>query len=353
MKLLSKIFSRTKYLPLDSFFSKILYDDQLGYYNSKNPFGKKGDYITAPQISNLFNEIVAIWVIAFWNQIGRPKKFNLIELGAGDASFLQVALDVFKKFNKFNKSVNIFIYEKNHQLKKIQEKKLRKFKVTWLNDLRNLDRSPCLFFGNEFFDSIPIKQFSYKNKKLLEKFVLINNKKPKTIFKKSNQKYSKLFKKLDLLKNSGIIEYPQIGLDLLSQIAKTIKKNQGGLLLIDYGYTKNYYKNTIQSIYKHKNNKIFNNLGKADITSLVNFDLLKKFLQLKKLKINNTVSQSFFLQRMGIIERANIIAKKQKFSEQGNLYYRLKRILDKKYMGELFKVLFAYNYDKEINIGFQ
>jgi len=353
MKLLSKIFSRTKYLPLDIFFSKILYDDQLGYYNSKNPFGKKGDYITAPQISNLFNEIVAIWVIAFWSQIGRPKKFNLIELGAGDASFLQVALDVFKKFNKFNKSVNIFIYEKNHQLKKIQEKKLRKFKVTWLNDLRNLDQSPCLFFGNEFFDSIPIKQFSYKNKKLLEKFVLINNKKPKTIFKKSNQKYSKLFKKLDLLKNSGIIEYPQIGLDLLSQIAKTIKKNQGGLLLIDYGYTKNYYKNTIQSIYKHKNNKIFNNLGKADITSLVNFDLLKKFLQLKKLKINNTVSQSFFLQRMGIIERANIIAKKQKFSEQGNLYYRLKRILDKKYMGELFKVLFAYNYDKEINIGFQ
>ena len=99
MNFIKKIFIKNKYIPIDIFFSKVLYDQKFGYYNQKFPFGKKGDYITAPQISHLYNEIIAIWIISFWFKLGSPKKFNLIELGSGDASFLKVALNVFKNFD--------------------------------------------------------------------------------------------------------------------------------------------------------------------------------------------------------------------------------------------------------------
>ena len=118
--------------------------------------------------------------------------------------------------------------------------------------------------------------------------------------------------------------------------------------MIDYGYTKPNNQNTLQSVIKHKKNNVLENLGKADITSHVNFSLLSEFLEKNKLKVKKTISQKEFLEKMGIIRRAEIIAKKMRFSEQTNLYLRLKRLLDSNYMGNLFKVILAYK-DKSKN----
>ena len=95
------------------------------------------------------------------------------------------------------------------------------------------------------------------------------------------------------------------------------------------------------------------NLGKADITSLVNFNLLKEFLLNNNLKVKKIVTQKFFLERMGIMERADQISKKMSFSEKSNLYLRLRRLLDNKFMGDLFKVIFAYKFKKNKFLGFQ
>jgi cyclopropane-fatty-acyl-phospholipid synthase len=100
---------------------------------------------------------------------------------------------------------------------------------------------------------------------------------------------------------------------------------------------------------RHKKNNLFNNLGKADITALVNFKLLAEFFTKNSLKIKDPITQKEFLQNMGIIERAKILSKKMKFTEQSNLYLRIQRLLSPKYMGELFKVILAYKFD---NINF-
>ena len=109
----------------------------------------------------------------------------------------------------------------------------------------------------------------------------------------------------------------------------------------------------MQSLIKHKRNNLLNNLGKADITSLVNFKLLNEYFIKNNLKVKKVVTQKFFLEKMGIIERANILSKKMSFKEQSNLYLRLKRLLDTKLMGNLFKVIFAYKSNKDNFLGFE
>ena len=123
--------------------------------------------------------------------------------------------------------------------------------------------------------------------------------------------------------------------------------------MIDYGYVKPNNQNTLQSVIKHKKNRLLKNLGKDDITSHVNFSLLKEFFLKKNLKVKEIVTQSNFLKRMGIIERAEIVSKKMIFSEKANLYFRLKRLLNPKLMGELFKVCLAYKFKENNYYGFK
>ena len=109
-------------LPLDRFINLSLYDNKFGYYMKKNPFGNKGDFITAPNISRLFSEMIAIWILSFWQSLGCPKKFNLIELGAGNGQMMKVLIESFQNFPVFFKSCNFIINEKSPFLKKIQKK---------------------------------------------------------------------------------------------------------------------------------------------------------------------------------------------------------------------------------------
>ena len=88
-------------LSLDEFINLSLYDKKFGYYMKKNPFGKKGDFITAPNISRLFSEIIAIWIISFWKSLGSPKKFNLIELGGGNGEMMKILIESFQNFPSF------------------------------------------------------------------------------------------------------------------------------------------------------------------------------------------------------------------------------------------------------------
>ena len=113
--------SKNKYFPFDKFINKALYDKKKGYYMSKNPFGKKGDFITAPNISILFSEMLAIWCIAFWENLGCPKKINIIELGPGSGILMIDFLRVIKLYPKFIEKCNqIFLFEISPFLKKIQ-----------------------------------------------------------------------------------------------------------------------------------------------------------------------------------------------------------------------------------------
>ena len=153
-------------LPLDKFLKFALYDKEFGYYMKKNPFGKNGDFITAPNITRLFSEIIAIWIITFWKSLGSPKKFNLLELGAGNGEMMKVVIETLRRFPECFKSCNFIIHEKSDFLINQQKHTLKNEKIKWQKDIKKINKYPILYLANEFFDAIPIKQF-FKKKKCL------------------------------------------------------------------------------------------------------------------------------------------------------------------------------------------
>ena len=353
MKSINKYFPKSKKIPIDKFIANVMYNKDYGYYSKKISFGKNGDFVTAPGISSLFSEMLALWIVSFWEHVNKPKIFNIVELGPGSGQMISTLIKIFKKFPDFSNSFNVFLYEKSKSLKQLQKKNLYGEKIKWIKSFNKIKVGPIIFLGNEFFDAIPIKQYKKINNILYEKYVkLENNYKINTFFKKTDLKTIKELKKFNLLNNQSFIEFPKQGLKELDLIINTIKRLNGGLLLIDYGFLKQESNDTLQSIKNHKKNKIFNNVGNADITSLVNFNLLKNYLKKKKIKTNNVVTQEFFLKKMGIINRAEIISKKMNFKEKSDLYLRLQRLLNPKQMGELFKVIFAFKLKKKISLGF-
>ena len=199
-------FNNSKALPADKFIENVLYNKKAGYYSSKIPFGKSGDFVTAPGISNLFSEIIGIWLVSVWNTLGRPQRFNVVELGPGDGSLTKILLKTFKQFPEFNKVTNIFLYEKSNLLISLQKKNINNFKVKWIKNFASLKKGPIIFFGNEFFDAIPIKQFKRINNFLYEKnYTLGKNLDIREVFEKASNNDTKIIKS-PFLPNGSLLE---------------------------------------------------------------------------------------------------------------------------------------------------
>ena len=342
-------------VPIDKFIQKALYDPNVGYYTKKIPFGRNGDFITAPTISNLFSEIIAVWVVSTWEKLGKPNIFNFIELGPGDGSLTKVLNETFKKFPEFNKATKIFLYEKSKFLINIQKREIKDKKIKWIKNFKKI-KGPIIFFGNEFFDAIPIKQFIRKKNSFIEKCYTIEDKKILyESFKKAKYADIVKIKSFNVFKNKKFIEYPKLGFLELDKIVNKIKENSGGVLLIDYGYINFTNKSTLQAVINNKRVSISSlnkNFGKMDITYLVNFNLLKEYFLKKKLNVKNIVSQKFFLEKMGIIERAKILEKKMNKKQKNYMNITLLRLLHKELMGDLFKVIFAFKNGNKNFLGF-
>ena len=345
---------KKKSIPLDQFINLSLYDKKFGYYMKKNPFGKRGDFITSPLISNLFSEMLAVWCISFWENIGKPKKILLVELGPGNGSLCKDILKTFKQFNEFYKSLEINLLEISDKLKKIQKKKINNSKVKWIKKIDSIKTGPIIFIGNEFFDALPIKQIYKKDKIFFEKHVSLSSgsSKIKFLYKKANYKLIKRIKTLNIISEGNTIEYPAKAIKFLEIIAKKINKFNGGLLIFDYGSITGKNRDTLQSVKSHKYKNIFLSPGNADITSHVNFNLFFEILNKSNLNVKKAITQNEFLKKVGILERASILSKKMTFKEKTNMFFRLKRLLDYKEMGNIFKVLFASKKGNRFNLGF-
>jgi len=354
MNKIINILKEKKSIPLDQFINIALYDKKFGYYMKKNPFGKKGDFITSPLISNLFAEMLAVWCVSFWEHLGKPSKILLVELGPGDGTLCKDLLNTFKKFKYFYNSLEINLLEISNKLKTIQKKKITNKKVKWIKKIQEINYGPVIFLGNEFFDALPIKQIYKKKKFFFEKYVTLSddNKKIKFLYKRANNNLMNHIRKLDLISNGNTIEYPLEAIKFINTISKKIDKFDGGLLTFDYGYTAKKNQNTLQSIKKHKYANILLMAHSSDITSHLNFSLFNNILKKNNLNVKKIINQSKFLKKIGILERANILSKKMTFKEKANMFYRLKRLLDPMEMGKLFKVIFAQKKSRNFSLGF-
>jgi len=343
-----------KDLPLDQFIEFALYDKVNGYYMKKNPFGKEGDFITAPNITRLFSEIIAIWVLTFWKSIGSPKKFNLLELGAGNGEMMKVIIETLKNFPECLNNCNFQIHEKSEFLKKQQQFNLKSEKITWIDNIKINNSFPTIYLANEFFDALPIKQFFKRKEGWVERFVNFNDKK-NAEFKEQliDIKNIEQNLKFEISKDQEIIEYSPSSFEYLKDISNLIKKNDGGLLIIDYGYLNLKMKETLLAIKNHKHSNILEDIGNSDITYNINFNLFIRFVdQFDDLNFIIT-NQKKFLTSLGIIQRAEIISENIPFSKKSDLFYRIRRLIDEKQMGKLFKVMLIKKHKNNFKTGFE
>ena len=341
-------------LPLDQFIEFALYDKVDGHYMKKNPFGKEGDFITAPNITRLFSEIIAIWVITFWKSIGSPKKFNLLELGAGNGEMIKIIISTLKNFPECFNNCKFQIHEKSTFLKKQQQKNLKLESVMWLDELKKINSYPTIFLANEFFDALPIKQFFKKKDGWVERYVDLKEI-DKAKFEEKFTDIKKIEKKLnfEISKDQEIIEYSPSSFKYLKDICGIIKKNNGGILIIDYGYLNSKMHETLQATNKHKYSNVLEDIGQSDITYNINFNIFEKYTSQFN-DLNSVFSnQKKFLTSMGIIQRAEIISENIPFSKKSDLFFRIRRLIDEEQMGELFKVMLIKKTSNKFKTGFE
>ena len=180
-----------------------------------------------------------------------------------------------------------------------------------------------------------------------------NSKKAEFIEKKIDIKKLELHLNFEISKDQEIIEYSPDTFKYLKTINDIIEKNTGGILIIDYGYLDLKMQETLQAVNNHKYSGILENIGNSDITYNINFNLFKNFTNQFRNLDSIITSQKKFLTSMGILQRAEIISKNMPFSKKTDLFYRIRRLIDEKQMGELFKVMLIKNSKNKFKTGFQ
>ena len=222
-----------------------------------------------------------------------------------------------------------------------------------VNNLDELNKLPCIFIANEFFDALPIKQFIKKKNRWHERHVQFTKQK-KLKFIDIPYDIKKLEKKIKFKISSKqeFIEHSPLLFKYLKNITNKIKLNDGGILIIDYGYIDKKMKNTVQAVSKHKYIDVLKSFGNSDITYNLNFNIINKMIKKFGSFYQAITTQKEFLIKLGILDRAEILSNKMPFSKKADMYYRIKRLIDDRQMGNLFKVTFVTNKKNKFNLGF-
>ena len=261
-----------------------------------------------------------------------------------------------KKIKTFDATFTVYLHEKSEKLIKIQKNNLNDFKnIIWIKNINKINQDPTIIIANEFFDAFPIKQFYKENNNWYEQCVAFKDSSKKNITYYKNKINDNSFKKYSKFYNvnkSKIIEYPVNIETYLNSISKIIKKNNGIFLMFDYGYSSVLGKNTIRAIKKHRIVDLLKEYTDCDITFDINFNILKNIFKRNNIQNIGTVSQNFFLQKLGIMERADQIIKKQDASASKNLILSINKLINPKVMGNAFHALAFSNKNCKFNLGF-
>ena len=322
-------------LSLKEYMSLVLYHPLYGYYSKKNIIGNPGDFITAPEISQTFGELIANWIILNSKSLMK-KDFNYAELGPGKGTLSQ---DIFRTIKKldiklYKKINNIFFLEKSNSFINLLQAKFDKAII--IKDIIELKKKSTIIIANEFFDALPVNQYVYKNNFWYEKRIVLENN--NLTFQLASKPTMKKFFFPEHAKDGDVYEYSEYSNYTVSNICKFMKKHNGALILIDYAKRINDTNGTLAAIHRHKHVSPFYMPGQVDLSVRPDFDLIKKIALLEKCKVFGPISQGSFLVNLGINERIKQLIK-QNPELKNKLDSQRDRLINKDYMGENFKVL--------------
>lgn len=332
-----------------------LYSQEFGYYKTKIPIGKSADFITAPEISQIFGEVVAGYLLEISRNFSH--RIELVEMGAGRGFWFR---DILKTIHflaykniplaqNFIDKTKFHIIEINPQLINVQKQNLADYNIVWhecFDDFKNRSQGEILFISNELFDCFAIDQYIKTKEGWQERLIKFDNKKnlsnPHFLIRNFDKEIhdfvnNQIGESLSLTAPLGaIFEYSISARNFMNQLCELISKRGGFALNIDYGYFEYDFCNTLQTVHNHQKIPFLEGLKNADITALVDFKALDKIVKNHHLN-SSLISQSQFLLSLGGVERLNQLIKNNPNYEQ-ELRSGFQRLVADDQMGNLFKV---------------
>lgn len=325
-----------------------------GYYGNRDPLGVDGDFITSPEISQVFGELIGLWAAVVWQQIGEPKKIRLVELGPGRGTLMVDALRAANMLPSFFDSIELHLVESSKTLRKIQNKRLADYFPVWHDDDTTLPDGPMIVIANEFFDALPIRQFERREKGWHEKLVGLQDDGSLAYLLSPLMNVNELIAKSYRNVEPGtIVETCPAAINILSRIAEAIGCYGGGALIIDYGHEGSLVGNTFQAVKGHKYCSPLEWPGDTDLTSHVNFGQLIEAATSLTTNVYGPIKQSVFLQSLGARERAEALKMNANEAEREKIEIAIRRLIDDREMGKMFKALAISRSDMLPPPGFE
>jgi NADH dehydrogenase [ubiquinone] 1 alpha subcomplex assembly factor 7 len=333
-------------MPLDAYMARALADPEHGYYMQRRPFGapnaEGGDFITAPEVSQMFGELIGTWLADLWNRMGQPAPFALVELGPGRGTLMADVLRVGQVLPGFPESAQVHFVETSPALRQAQKQAVGKdVTAHWHDDITTLPAMPCLLVANEFFDALPIRQTRKTASGWQE--ICVGAKDKALVFAPQDiaaPRFSEAAKAClpEILENQAIVETCPQGEAAMEQLCAHIAQHGGAALLIDYGHASKACGDSFQALKEHRFVDPLEAPGMADMTAHVNFPLLAHLAEAADLDAAPVATQGAFLESLGLNMRAQQLMQSSPGRET-QIQSERARLAAPDEMGTLFKVL--------------
>ncbi len=323
-------------IPLSRYMAEALQHPTHGYYRRGDPLGLHGDFTTAPEISQIFGELLGLWLADRWEAMGRPRPVGLVELGPGRGSLMADALRAMAVVPGLREALEVHLVESNESLRARQAEKIR---ARWHEDFAGVPEGPLLLVANEFFDALPIRQYERRNGRWVERLVGLAEGRLVITHGPAGEDVSLIPPELANAEEGAIVEVCPAGLRLMADIARRIAAHGGAALIVDYGYRTSAPGDSLQAVRRHQPVDIFHRPGDCDLTAHVDFAALAAAARAAGAATAGPVGQGAFLEALGIRVRAAMLARRAGARQRKDIHAAVRRLIAPDMMGELFKVL--------------
>ncbi|MES2254194.1 MAG: SAM-dependent methyltransferase [Pseudomonadota bacterium] len=321
------------------FMTLALHDAEAGYYATRDPFGQGGDFITAPEISQMFGEILGLWCGQTWVDQGCPKNTRLVELGPGRGTLMADALRALKRVPGFLDEVELVLVEASPTLRAIQEDRLKDSgaRIRWSSHFE-VQESPLLLLANEFFDALPIRQYVKTLRGWCERMVIAKDDALEFALAPQITPAAAIPASRAGAPDGGVYETSAAATSLTEEIAREIAAHGGAALLVDYGYGEIGFAETLQAVGGHRFAPLLADPGSLDLSAHVDFVALAEAARHGGAQIFGPKGQGEFLEALGIGARARRLSQTNP-SEAENLARAAARLTAPDQMGNLFQAM--------------
>jgi NADH dehydrogenase [ubiquinone] 1 alpha subcomplex assembly factor 7 len=339
---IKKLIKTSGPIPVWRYMELCLMHPRHGYYLSRDPLGREGDFITAPEVSQMFGELLGLWAASVWKAIDAPPLLRLVEIGPGRGTLMSDALRALRILPPLHQALRVHLVEVNPVLRKRQKAALSGSReITWHESIDDVPDGPAIIFANEYFDVLPIHQAVrtengwHERTVDLEDDALVFGTAPAPI-----PRFEVLLPTWVRAAPIGAVFEWRPDAEIM-KIASRVRDQDGAALIIDYGHVRSDAGDTFQAIARHRFTDPLKNPGQADVTAHVDFQALARAAEDLGARVHGPVPQGDFLRRLGIENRAISLMAKASPEVSEDISSALKRLVGggRGGMGQMFKVL--------------